>query len=300
MQIFWRTSTGSKPLPVMTRSETRSIPFLTRGERRRLSSLLREFSFGEDTFLGGRSIELKVPGLIGPSGTRYKPCGAQLALLGGVEAIVHSAIGMQTPESSLAAYSRILGSAHAGDFSAFKRAVGILREAVGSDGVRILSLVWPSVRKNANLVPFVAEALSLPTARRDVFLKQLHQLVTGELALTEALREGRVPAAHQVQRYLARSGRWAGGLREWYRFALCHEVSLPERFAKVAVAASIGALARGEQLKAYRILLNSQLPASSWPHEVVREIKKVSLLQRALAQLERATALAYACLSSKF
>jgi hypothetical protein len=259
-----------------------SIPFLSWKERQRLVSLLKEFSIGKRAFIWDRTVEIRIPGLVDRAGTKYAACGGQLELVGGIETIVHSVIGLERPERSLAAFSKLLSCAHAGDFSAYKKALSILRQAVGPEGVRILSLVWPLVKDNTNLVPFVAETTTLSKADRARFLKLLHQLMTGELMLTEALHDGRVPTIHQVHNYLSRSDRWEGNVRNWLDLLRCRERVLPERLTRLAFAASAGALARGERLKAYRILLNSHQPVSSWPPEIALEVAKVSPLLRLL------------------
>jgi hypothetical protein len=276
----------------------RSSDFLSRAERGRLLGLLNQFDLGETAWFGDRVIRVDAPTLNRFTHRPPNTSRGYLPLLGGIEKIVHHTLQRETSAKSLAEFSQLLGHAHAGDFSAFRAALAILRQAVGSDGVRILSLVRPAVRRDSELVSIVAAAVGLPEIKRRDFLKKLYQLVCGELMLSEQLREGRVPTVSQVYLCASKRPTWAGTVQDWTNFALRRHVVIPQRLRNLATAACAGALARGDRFQAYRILVNCSLPPSTWPREMCDELANTPKILKLLAHTQRSFGLLSAFVTS--
>lgn len=272
-------------------SALRSPACFSTAERKRLVALLSEFSLGEPTSSGDRVIRTLAPVLEQAPGVTYRSSRSYLPLLAGMRTIAHHIFQAETPDASLDALSKLLSQAHAGDFSAYRTTLRLLGEAVGSDGIKLLALVRPAVRHDDTLVPILAEALTLSPERRALFTAKLYQLATGELPLSETLREGRVPSIKQVDSTIIKTRDSVGTARDRMNLVRFRDQPLSKQMRALATTACAGAIARGEHVKAYKILLNTHHSPSALGPELARELSKVPLSSRALAHIQRSVAI---------
>lgn len=272
-------------------SISRSTKSISKAERLRLRTLLEEFGIGTRTDSGDLVVRCEVPVFQLPFGGSIDISGAYRALLGATQAIVHHVLQRETPRESLDAFSKLLSRAHAGDFSDHKMALSIIRDGVGSDGLRIFAVTRPAVDEGGFIFPILAEAVKLPQAQRETFVKKLLHLVTGELLLAESLQAGRAPTLQEVDQFLTRGGEVPETLHERFRVLTYRNEALPDRFARLAMGATIGALARGDRLTAYRICINTHQPRSALPPEVNDAFDSIPFVVRAGAQIRRAIGL---------
>lgn len=281
-------------------SALRSPRCFSPSERKRLLSLLEEFSLGEATASGDRVVRTQAPVLERAPGIPYRSGSIYRPLLAGMRTIAHYSLQAESPEKSFEHFSRLLSQAHAGDFSAYKGALRIIRQAIGSEGARLLSLVRPAVRNDACLMPIVAEALKLPEDKRALFLSKLYLLAKGELLLTESLQAGRPPSTKEMDHYISKTSEAEETMRERISLMRFRKPILSGRLKRLAITASAGALARGEPLQAYKILINTHQPRSTWPAEITRELSTIPASARILAHASRISELTLATISKLF